>query len=149
MIRYKKRHAILLEVMIAFALIALCALPLLYSHAYILKEQQEFLHKVKLDHVVSLLYAQFHEKLHNNEFSWDSLNDKIDHPIDPSLLTLLNDNNPLPYNGTFRFEINRWKGSNKPFTLNLLNLTFTFTPFRSTKTFAYEYQIMAAHRKES
>lgn len=140
-----KRHAILLEVMIAFALVVLCALPLMYSQAYILNAEQDFVQKIKLDHAVNLLYADFYERLQRNEFPWESFVNKTVFPVDPSVLTTFNDGIPLPFTGSYHFEIkiHKPKKKNEPLTLNLLKLIFSFTSLNSSKTHNYEYWIFA------
>lgn len=147
-VRVHKRHAILLEVLIAFALVALCALPLVYSHAYILRAEQEFIQKIKLDHVVNLLYADFYERLQTNEFPWDAFINKHPLPIDPVLLKQLNGDQAFPYEGMYYFEImkHKPKGKDEPFTLNLLKLHFSFISKSVLKTYEYEYLIFAARR---
>ena len=84
MIRCTRRHSLLLEVLISFAIIALCILPLLYPHVYILKSQQEMIRTVELDHVVNLIYASTLEKLYLNQIPWDTIESKKEIPIDPN-----------------------------------------------------------------
>jgi hypothetical protein len=143
-----KRYSILLEVMIAFALVVLCALPLLYSHTYILREQQAFLQKIKLDHIVNLLYAQFYERLQTNEIPWESIVDGTPRPIDPLTIKQLNNNQPLPFQGQYQLKIEKRKpkGKEEPFTLNLLKLTFTFTASGLIRPYTYEYLIFAGRQ---
>ena len=71
----KKRYVSLLEVLIAFALIVLCVLPLIYPHVAMFKSQKAFIRKVELDHVVNLLYAKILEKLYMNSIPWQELGD--------------------------------------------------------------------------
>lgn len=147
--RINKRHAILLEVLIAFTLVVLCALPLMYSHAFLLKEQQEFIQKIRLDHAVNLLYAHLHERLQNNEIPWEAIADKTEFPVEQSLLKKLNKDKALPFQGVYHFEIERRKPPGKkehPFTLNLLKLTIVFTSSSSSKPYQYEYLVFAGRR---
>jgi hypothetical protein len=71
--KVQRRHQSLLEVLIAFALIALCVLPLIYPHVAIYKAQNKFARKLELDHVVNLLYGKVLEKLYMNTIPWADL----------------------------------------------------------------------------
>ena len=57
----------MLEVLIAFALIAISAIPLIYPHVSMIKEQKESINRMKIHHVVNLIYTNILEKMHKNE----------------------------------------------------------------------------------
>src|ERR1700722_13895 len=71
-----KRPFLMLEVLIAFALITLCATPLIYPHVSMIKAQKEFINKMKINHSVNLIYVNILEKLHRNEIPLQDIEDK-------------------------------------------------------------------------
>lgn len=131
----RKRHILLLEVLIAFALIVMCILPLLSPHAFILKTQRTLINEVELDHQVNLLYAGIVEKLYWNEISWDAIVNQTEFPLETT----------LPYRGTWRFgEPKRKKPNDEaPYTLYVfpLDMTFVSTHTKKTKTLEYHYEL--------
>lgn len=127
--RVKKRYMILLEVMIALALIALCVIPLLAPHAFLLKQQRKFISTVELDHAVNLLYVEVLEKMYEKKISWQSIQEGVVFPVEEEALKRVNGGKALPFVGSYRFE----KGDSKfnvkeHWGTNLLKLTFTFLP---------------------
>lgn len=146
-----KRHFLLLEVLIAFALIVLCILPLIYPHVMMLQAQRKFVKKVELDHVVNLLYANIYEQLQKNEIPWDKVENKVLFHIDSKQLTEMNHNSSLPYAGEYHFENDGYKSSkDDSLTASLWKLKFTFTPVGTknpkdeSKQLEYEYKIFIA-----
>ena len=136
--KYKKRHLLLLEVMIAIALIVICVIPLISPHLFVLKYQREFVDKVELDHLVNLLYADFSEKMYKNEISWDQIAGKQEHEIDEHLLRRVGYTKKLPFKGTYRFgEVKHKPKPPQDFSVYLVTLDFTFSP----EELKYHYEI--------
>src|SRR5437868_1820742 len=77
-----KRGYLLLEVVLAFFLLALCALPLFYPHGYMLKEEREFVHQIEFNRAADLIFASLVEKLYRNEIPWEEIEEKVKKPID-------------------------------------------------------------------
>lgn len=125
-----KRHYLLLEVMIAFILVALCVLPLISPHVFILKEQKVAIQKIELDHIVNLVYADIIERLYKNEISWSDLNSERSFPIDEALLHRIGWSKPISYHGEYRFRVDKYKPKKQPapYTLYLFDLTLGFLP---------------------
>lgn len=126
----RKRPFILLEVLIAFALIVICILPLIYPHVGMLNAQKEFVRKVELDHVVNLLYVKVLERLHLNSYGWNELLSSH-FEIDSQMIAEAGYTKPFPYKGTFNFleEKPRYKPRKAgPYHLYLFTLTFHFLP---------------------
>jgi hypothetical protein len=143
-----KRPFLLLEVLIAFALIALCALPLLYPHVMILKKERAFISSVKLDHTVSLLYAGLLEKLYKREVRLADILGEKSFPIDEGL-------DFLPYTGSYRFVEEKHKpphGVENPLkkTIYLFNVHFSFEPKnkREAAPIEYCYNVMIESKHE-
>lgn len=126
---FQRRPIVLLEVLIAFALVALCVLPLIYPHVFILRSEKKFVSTVELDHLVNLLYADRLQKLYQNEIPWSDIENGKEIPIDIALLNSLDYKEDLPFTGTYQFVKVRQKPP-KPAdtTVYLYDLTFTFLP---------------------
>jgi hypothetical protein len=121
---------LLLEVLIAFALVILCALPLIYPHVYMVKEQKKFLQQVELDRTAHLVYGDILEKLYLNQIPWNALVQGTRFPIAPSLLAGQNPSLPLAYIGTYHFSEVKHKPSNPAAarTIWLWDLNISFVP---------------------
>lgn len=128
----KRRHFLLLEVLIAFAIIVMAILPLVYPHFYIYQQQRTFIDKIDLDMTVNLLFAQVQEKLYRNEIIWGEIESSRVFPVTQQLLEEVGIKNPIPYNGVYSFKTEKQK-KNDQFALYLVDLTFTFTPKKGAK----------------
>lgn len=100
-----RRFVVLLEVLIAFALVALCVLPLIYPHVAIYRAERQFVDTVKLDHDVSLLYAVVLQKLYNNAIPFSDIENAARLPVDERMLQEAGIKDALPFDGTYRFTI--------------------------------------------
>lgn len=147
----RRRHILLLEVLIAFAIIALCVLPLIYPHVFILRSEKKFNATVELDHTVNLLYASILQKLYQNEIAWSDMEKGTELPVDPSLLEAIGYKKELPFNGTYQFtEIKHRPRSAADITAYLFSLKFSFTPksqlflekiSSEPETIVYQYEV--------
>ena len=141
----RKNRILLLEVLIAFAIVATCALPLIYPQIAIYKAQKQFEQKVDLDHAVNLLYGEILRRLYLNEIPWADLQGKAT-TIDEEMLRRAGvELTTSSYTGFFKFtEINHKPKLASPYSLWLFNLSFTFSPKRSLnslKPVHYEYKV--------
>lgn len=142
---------ILLEIMIALALITLCVLPLLAPRAAMLNEQRKLIHTMELDHLVSLLYVDVLERLHKNEIPWKDLMEQTSFPVDEGMLKRISPTATIPHGliGTYRFDTIRCKTNiEKGLTLPLLHLTFVFQKEDTgdaavVKKFVFQYILSA------
>lgn len=148
-----KRPFALLEVMIAFALVALCALPLVYPHVAIFKAEKQFLNDIELDHFVSLLYADTLEKLYLNEISWSTIHEGKEMIIDFTIMQSFGSKKPLPFKGTYKFvEIKHKPPKPKDKGVYLFDLIYEFVPIatkdgdESVKPLKYPYKVMIEQR---
>lgn len=127
--KLRKRHFLLLEVLIAFAIVIFCAIPLIAPHVDMYKAQREWLDKEELDHVVNLLYADLLEKLYLNTIDWAELRAEPEVTITPQMIREAGYNKPLFFNGKYKFEIKKFKPKNEDkFNFYLFNLKMTFVP---------------------
>lgn len=152
--RAHSRPVVLLEVMIAFALVVLCVLPLIYPHIAILKAEKAFVADIELDHLVNLLYADRLYRLYQKEIPWADIESGKPLPIDENMLQPLGYKGPLPFDGCYYFEKVRQKPrKSKTKTIYLFKLIFEFTPKvnhsidDADNTLVYKYNVMIEHRQ--
>lgn len=131
MLLLHKRPIMLLETMIAFALVVLCVLPLIAPHVGMLKVQRQFIRKIELDHAVNLFYASVLEQLFLNTIDWNELT-QSSFPLSDQELQRLR------YEGSYNFiEVEpRFKprDPHAPYALYLVTLTFNFLPLELKKS---------------
>lgn len=155
--RIRKRQMMLLEAMIAFALVVLCAIPLIAPHTAMLKAQRQFIRKIDLDNAVNLLYASVLEQLYLNTIGWNELTHRT-FPIYKEDLQRLGFGNALGYEGSYQFHEVRHKPNdeNAPYFLYLFKLTFSFLPDELSKatddvkeknTLKYIYEVFVVRDK--
>ncbi|HEV8052742.1 MAG TPA: type II secretion system protein [Parachlamydiaceae bacterium] len=122
-----RRPIVLLEVLIAFALIALCILPLIYPHVFILRSEKKFISTVELDHTVNLLYADRLQKLYQNEISWQDIENGAPIPITPAMVEAAGVSGDFPFTGTYQFIKKRQKPKDpKDKSAYVFSLEFSF-----------------------
>ena len=69
----KKRPFILLEILIACALLGLCAIPLMSKPIHLYKGELEGLRKMEKERLADLAFIEVKEALLRNEIPWNSL----------------------------------------------------------------------------
>lgn len=127
--RTSKRYMILLEILIALALVTLCILPLLTPHVAMIKQQKKFISEMKLDHLVHLLYVDMLEQMQQNKISWTLINDQNPIPIDEAMWQRIGESPPPNLKGSYRFgEVKKKENETTQWGAHLLSLTFTFEP---------------------
>ena len=142
--RFKKRPLLLLEAMIAFAIVVLCALPLLAPHFAMLRAQQAYREQLALDHAVNLFYGQIVQQLYLNQIPWDDLQKK---PLEitPKMLQEVGIiPSAFPYKGFFTFTPTNIKPPQPAKeSAFLYSLDFTFTrPKAKPQNYHYEVFIV-------
>lgn len=148
MILSRKRPILLLEVMIAIALIVMAAIPLIYPHIYLLRTQRHFMDKVALDHAVNLHYVDLLERLYKNEISWAAILNELEFPVTEEQFQKAGFNMSLPFKGNYRFKVQKFKPKGEggaPLTLYVLDLDYVFYPAKETpsesNTLNYHYNL--------
>jgi hypothetical protein len=104
----RKQPYLLLEVLIAFFLVALCAIPLMQPQFAMLKAERAFTNVLTLDRVVNRLYAELLERFYRGEVSWASIgtlaNPQSPHPItDPEVAA-------LGFKGKYEIRVRHYPG---------------------------------------
>ncbi len=123
----RRRHFLLLEVLIAFAFVVIAILPLIYPHFYIYQQQRKFIEKIDLDIAVNEFYALVIEQMHQNQIPWESIESKQSMPILDQIWNQSKQFKTPPFTGTYQFEIVKSK-KNEKYGLYLLNLTIVILP---------------------
>lgn len=144
-----KRFFSLLEVLIAIFLISLCALPLIYPHAFIYKQTKEFTQEIDLDRVAGLVYSVILEKLYHNEYEWTVFEDGSLQPIDEEMLKRVGASLPSGFEGRYRFDIVKEKSNSSKreptketniISLYLVDVHLLFLRKGMDKPFEYTYE---------
>lgn len=128
-----KRPLVLLEVLIAFALVVLCVLPLIYPQVFILKSEREFIDTIELDYAVNLLYGNRLQKLYLNEIDWDEIEEERRIPITDAMMKESGITREFPFKGEYQFFIIKRKPPKPEDHLYLVRLIFSFTSPKKTK----------------
>lgn len=88
----RKPSYVLLEIMIAIALVSLCALPLALSPLQTLKKEIELLEKLECERIAEVSFAEIKEELLRNEIPWKELStskkEKNINPLRPYTFSL-------------------------------------------------------------
>ncbi len=69
----RKPSYMMLEIMIAIALVALCALPLAFSPLKALKKELELIERLEMERIADLSFVEIKERLLKNEIPWEEL----------------------------------------------------------------------------
>jgi hypothetical protein len=150
MMRCQKRHVALLEVLIAFTIIALCIIPLIYPHVALVQSERKFLDRVELDHMVNLLFADQLQKLYEKKIPWSDIEGGKEIPFDQTQLQKMGTER-FPYEGTYRFELIKKKPP-KPEdrAAYLFNLFYSFKPKvgnTEVEPITYQYTVTIERRR--
>lgn len=133
MYKCSRRYIILLEVVIAMAIVALCILPLLSPHLVMLQQQRKFIKEMNLDHTVHLLYVDVLEQLQQNRITWAQIEKKENIPITDDVWNRIGEVNSSGMRGSYRFdEVLHKENEVTLWAAHLLSLTFTFQPENCT-----------------
>lgn len=153
----RKSHFLMLEVLIALAIVAVCILPLLAPQAEILKQQKKFIQTMSVDHAVNLLYVDVLDQLQHNSIPWQAIKEHTNIPVDESMRKRIGDALPRHFTGTFRFDEHVMpsgrlsvKGNKaEGWFIYRLVLTFVFTSTteaRNPEKFIFPYEVCVLRR---
>lgn len=123
----KRRHFLLVEVLIAFAFVVAALLPLMHPHFYIYQQQSRFIDKIDLDIAVNNFYGNILQQLQANEISWDLIESKRVSTVSEHLWGKRPNMSPHPFVGNYQFQISKSK-TNKNYGVYLLELTLEVAP---------------------
>jgi len=80
--RVVKRPILLLEVLIALALVALCAIPLLAPQTDMIRAERRFLNEIEADRLANVVFADIVQKMYENLIPWEALYGEAEVPIE-------------------------------------------------------------------
>jgi hypothetical protein len=142
--QHHKRPFLMLEVLIAFALIIFCIAPLTIPHFAILKEQKASINNMRINHAVSNIYVAILEKMHKMEVPLNDIENKTVFPVDFQELKEIQG-----YSATYQFSIIKLNiRKTDGFTTYLVNLQLNFVPTFKGKPYTYDYEIFFATKKD-
>lgn len=81
----KKRAFLLLEILIAFSLVALCIVPLVTQPLKLYKEEIAYLEKMEMERLADWTFTEVKEILLKNEIPWKKIPGKHEHSASFSL----------------------------------------------------------------
>ena len=139
----QRRSMLLLEVLMALALVALCILPIIAPQIGIVKAQKSFMHQMELDHAVHLLYVDVLEKLYTNKINWNEIEQQTASSINREMI-------PEKYEGTYHFQIVKHKkDKTEEWQVYLIKLVFTLSAKDNLKQpFSFPYTLtLVKHNK--
>jgi hypothetical protein len=124
----KRRYFLLLEVLIAFTIVAIAMLPLIYPHFYIYQQERKFIHKINLDIAVNYFYGGIIEQLQRNQISWNMIEEKHLFVVDQAFWRSIGyAEKDIPFNGEYQFNVIREK-KNDNYGNYKIGLTLTVFP---------------------
>ncbi len=113
---------------------------MIYPHAFIYKETKEFADEVDLDRTAGLIYTTILERLYNNDFEWNQIEDSTPFEMDDEFLKKAGIEYPFNWNGHYWFEIVKQKSNNNATTpldekdIVTVNLVATHLDFKEEKS---------------
>lgn len=123
-LRKKRRPFLLLEVLIALAIVSLCAIPLIAPNLWLIKAEKEFLQTIENDRIAHLIFLHVVENLYNNVYSWENLKNNEEIPFSLESIPAIPEN--WPFEVTVRSKVAQSKtGLTDEHSFNLLEITIT------------------------
>lgn len=80
-LKVKRRPFLLLEVLIALAIVILCAYPLLSTHFFIYKTEKKFATTAEVHRLVNSVFGYIVEQLYANKIPWKDLLEQTIYPL--------------------------------------------------------------------
>ncbi len=122
----RRRSILLLEVLIAIALITLCIIPLIYPHVMIVKKERAASELIEINHLVNEKTVEILQDLYLNKIPFETLMNGEKIPIKTD----------LPYKGYYQFKEKKHKPKEMgPYVIYLFDLKFSFTKDKKEHTF--------------
>lgn len=144
MYRLNKRPMLLLEVIIALALVALCALPLIAPHLELVNQQRHLSRTVEVDRAVNLLYVQVLEQLQKNKIPWSSIVEHQPLLIEPLVeeMKLAEGDLKISIKGTYRIdEVKHKENEDSGWSVYWLKVVFNVHLPESKKAVVFPYDV--------
>jgi len=107
----QKRPALLLEVLIAAALIALAAIPIIASQAELVAKERQFIQEISLDAKVNLIYIALMQRMYEGKIGIADIEGGNTFPIDATLLEESGVKGNFPLESTYVFKVLKKKSN--------------------------------------
>jgi hypothetical protein len=131
---------LLLEVLIALVLVALCAFPLLAPHFMMINQEKLLLDEIEADRMANVIFTNLVEKMYNGTLTWEEINSLEKKDIERDLLKDVAIPKRWPYAMSYRFETPRLKPDAKEPQYGLFPLWVEMTPQKG-KTIRFFYEV--------
>ncbi len=140
-----RRHFLLLEVLIAFSLVLLCAFPLLTTQVFIAKAEKQSLHDIEIDRLVNIVLVHIVQDLYNQKPEWKELNEGIEIRLEKEWLDKSSFPKIFPYEVKVHLKLKEEEDTEeetKEDTKYLLQVTIQFVPQdKSQDALRFPYEI--------
>lgn len=141
--RISKRPVVLLEVIIALALVALCALPLLAPQTDIIRAERRFLHQIEADRVAGVIYADIVQKMYGGSITWEELLSSEERDVEGVLFPP-----GWPFKTTYHFETIKMKPDKTNPKYALFRILITMRA-DNMKTLEFPYTIFVEKEQQA
>lgn len=139
MFKLYKRPMLLLEVLIALALVALCSIPLLYPHVALVMQQKSFVKVMEAERTVNLMHVELLALLQQNKIPWSAIQEHQAIPIDDLMKEMTT---TIPFTGTYKFTEGKHKFNDQTgWHVYLLTVTFTVGTPKQSKPYVFPYDV--------
>ncbi len=126
--KIKKRHILLLEVLIALVLVSLCAFPLLAPHFMMINQEKLLLGEIEADRLANVVFVNIAEKMYTGEISLEALSSRESRRVDGALLSGIDIPLHWPYEMTYHFDDPQVKPDKENPRFGLFPLWIEMTP---------------------
>lgn len=138
-VRVSKRHFLLLEVLIALAIVLATIMPMLQPHLAMLMDEKGFIREVELDRVSNVLYCDLlvNRFYRSPVISWEEITSGREQPlVSPEL-------SKLGYTGSYLMGVRLPKKleDQANSATDLLTITFTFSSSLGGAPIVYHYEL--------
>lgn len=131
---------LMLEVLIALAIVSLCLLPLISPHVLVYKAQKEFSDSIEMGRKANELFGEILERLHKNEIPWQAIQEKHLLPLE-ELLSKSKLSKEF-YQGKYQFTILEQKENLETgWGMHLLNLEISLGKGKNPHYHSFYYSI--------
>ncbi len=146
-LQMRRKTYLLLELLIAFTILSLCALPLVRNPMHMAKEEIAAFERMELERVAELAYAELLEKFYRNEIPWKTLDPKT-LPDAPALQETVTLELPGIFKRAYEKKIFLWtrgekKGPDEQ-DVRLIGVKIVFVPADKAKKWqkSFSYRVL-------
>lgn len=146
----RRAHFTLLEIMIAFFIVSVCAIPLLAPNLWMVRAERSFSFQIEAGRMSSLLVQGLLELIYSNDIPWEALNDKVRRPLPFDIKKEYNLPSGWPYTVSYAFEERKHKkGQDNSQSFHLFYLDLFFKPNDQDRELHFRYEIFVERKLKS